>query len=139
LFDFIYPFASSGSADSDLELGNESPQHSPEVLPDPSDWHEALGLGLLRPPREDNRDADDESSSFPHPHILSTIPEEDDDEGGDSSYCEGEDDTSSIETVRFASTSARARPDTGLVWASDGVEHLCESSACAGPDRRMSV
>ena len=162
LYDVVYPLASSESSDSDLELISESPRRSPEVSPDPSDWHEAGPFRPVQidktmrlisstevevtfrityhdsPPGEDN--ADDEeviviptlpctSSSFPHPHLLSPIPEED----------EGEDDkTSGVETVRFSGISACARPDTGLVWASGGVEHLCESSACVRSDRRMS-
>ena len=74
------------------------------------------------------------SSSFPHPHCLTTIPEEaDEDEGGgsfgldetyddeDASY---EDDTSSVETIRCTRISERARPDIEFVWPSDGVEYL---------------
>jgi len=72
-------------------------------------------------------DADDEevivipilprvSSSFPHPHCLSSIPEEDEDEDGhsDGTY-DDEDETSSVETIRLSSISVRARSDTGLV------------------------
>ena len=75
------------------------------------------------PQGEDDEDDDDEeviilpvlpctSSSFPHPHILSTIPEEDEDEDGDGdsfsldTTYDDEDDTSSVETIR-------ARPNTG--------------------------
>ncbi|KAH9050973.1 hypothetical protein EDB83DRAFT_1357513 [Lactarius deliciosus] len=70
------------------------------------------------------------SSSFPHPHLLSTIPEENEDEGGhstspDTTY-EDEDETSDTETIRFIPVSTRARLDTARVWASDGVEHLCQ-------------
>ena len=56
------------------------------------------------------------SSSFPHPHCLSTIPEEDEDEDGDSDgTSDYEDETSSVETVRLSSISVRARSDPGLV------------------------
>jgi hypothetical protein len=149
LFEFIDPLASSESSDS---LVNESPQRSPEVSPDPSDRHEAESFRPVQinkvvriissteveitfrityhdpPPGEDNADDGEvivipalprTSPSFPHPHLLFPIPEEDDDE----------DETSSFETVR-ASIPACARPDTGLVYASDGVEHPCESSTC---------
>jgi hypothetical protein len=159
LSDFVYPLASSESSDSDSELGNESPQRSPEVSPDPSDRHDAGSFPPVQinktvrvissteveitfrityrdsPPGEENADDEEvivipalprKSSSIPHPHLLSPIPEED------------EDETSSVETVR-ASIPTCARPDTGLVCASDGVEHLCESSACIGSDRRMSI
>lgn len=79
---------------------------------------------------DDDDDDDDEeviilpvlpciSSSFPHPHYLSTILEEDEDEGGDSfsldATYDDEDDTSSVETIRVSSISVRARPDIGLV------------------------
>jgi hypothetical protein len=72
-------------------------------------------------------DADDEevivipilrriSSSFPHPHCLSTIPEEDEDEDGHSDgTSDYEDETSSVETVRLSSISVGARSDAGLV------------------------
>ncbi|KAH9012797.1 hypothetical protein EDB84DRAFT_1534778 [Lactarius hengduanensis] len=83
------------------------------------------------------------SSSFPHPHLLSTIPEENEDEGGHSSSpdttYEDEDDTSDTETIRFISVSTRARLDTAHVWASDGVEHLCEPSPRVASDRRTSI
>ncbi|KAH9067633.1 hypothetical protein EDB87DRAFT_1677939 [Lactarius vividus] len=74
------------------------------------------------------------SSSFPHPHLLSTIPEENENEGGrpsspDTTY-EDEDETSDTETIRFISISTRARQDTAHVWAPDGVEHLCVRSPC---------
>lgn len=73
------------------------------------------------------------SSSFPHPHHLSTIPEEDEDEDGQSfslnTTYEDEDEASIAETIRFTRI---ARPDTGLVWEFDGVEHLCESSPRVG-------
>jgi hypothetical protein len=89
---------------------------------------------------DDDDDDDDEeviilpvlprtSSSFPHPHCLSTIPEEEDeDEGGgsfslDETY-DDEDDTCSVETIRCTRTSAGARPDIEFVWPSNGVEHL---------------
>lgn len=62
------------------------------------------------------------SSSFPHPHLLSTIPEEDEDEGLDET-CDDEDDTGSVETIRCERISARARPDIEFVWPSYGVEH----------------
>ncbi|KAH9036115.1 hypothetical protein EDB85DRAFT_795377 [Lactarius pseudohatsudake] len=83
------------------------------------------------------------SSSFPHPHLLSTIPEENEDEGGHSSSpdttYEDEDETSDTETIRFISVSTRARLDTAHVWASDGVEHLCEPSPRVASDRRTSI
>lgn len=93
------------------------------------------------PAGEDDDDSDDDdeeviilpvlprtSSSFPHPHCLSTIPEEDEDEGGysfslDETY-DDEDDTSSVETIRCTRTLARPRPDIEFVWPSGGVEHL---------------
>ena len=175
LFDFVYPLASSGRSNSNLELADESPRRSPEVSPevspDPYDWNET---GCLRPVKTRRRisltsvevtfssypdslpgehNADDEeviaipvipvlsrkSSSFPLRPLLSTILEEDEDEDedGHSSY-EDEDETSSVETVRPTNISARARPDTGFVWTSDGVEHLCESNPCVEADRRMS-
>ena len=182
-FDFVYPLASSESSDSDSELVDGSPRHSrevsPEVSPDPSDWHEALKSGSLRPvhinqtmrlissseievtfgntypdsPLGEDDDDDEEvivvpvlpciSSYFPHPHLLSTIPEENEDEGGHSfslnATYEDEDETSDAETVRLTSISASARSDTGLIWASDGVEHQCESGPRVGSDRRISI
>ncbi|KAI9465269.1 hypothetical protein BJY52DRAFT_674628 [Lactarius psammicola] len=145
-FDFVYPLASSESSDSDLELVNGSPRHSreasPEVSPEVSHENSRQFISSSEvevtprntypdSPLEDNEEVvvvpvlPYISSSFPHPHILSTIPEENEDEGGHSfqvslnAIYEGEDETSNAETVRFTSISARARPDTGLIWASE--------------------
>ena len=96
------------------------------------------------PTGEDDDDEDEEeviiipilrrtSSSFPHPHCLSTIPEEDEDDGEgsfglDETYDDEDasygDDTSSIETIRCTRIPERARLDIEFVWPSDGVEHL---------------
>ncbi|KAH9021233.1 hypothetical protein EDB84DRAFT_1513279 [Lactarius hengduanensis] len=140
-----------------LKSGSSRPMH----------WHIKKAMGLtsssglgvsLRntypdsPLGEDNADDDGvivipvlpyTSSSFPHPHLLSTIPEENEDEGGHSSSpdttYEDEDETSDTETIRFISVSTRARLDTAHVWASDGVEHLCEPSPRVASDRRTSI
>ena len=115
------------SFDSDLdESPRRSREASPEVSPDPSDLHPDS------PPGEDDTDGEEvilipvlpySSSSFPHPHLLSTIPKEVEGEVG---YSEDEDDTNSIETVRPTRAPACVRPDAGLVWVSNGFEHLCQ-------------
>ncbi|KAF8270519.1 hypothetical protein EI94DRAFT_777188 [Lactarius quietus] len=159
-FDFVYPFASSESFDSDSRPVNGSPRSSreasPEVSPNPSDGHGAFKSGSSRsvyindtmrfisssevevtfrntysdsPLEEDDADGEEviilpvlpcTSSSFPHPHCLSTIPEEDEDEDGHSLTPDAEDDdeespeddyedeTSSVETIRCSSISVRA-------------------------------
>jgi hypothetical protein len=82
-------------------------------------------------------------ATFPHPHRLSPIIEEDE-EGNSSGLetaCEDEDDTSDTETIRPSSISVRPRLDAGIDWTS-GTE-CCdlprESSPCFRTDRRMSI
>jgi hypothetical protein len=94
------------------------------------------------PPEED----DDEeainipTTTFPHPHLLSPILEEDeeDDFGLETAF----DDTSDTETIRPSSVFAlpRVPVDTEIDWTS-GVECWdppCESSLCFRTDHRMS-
>ncbi|KAH9174954.1 hypothetical protein EDB89DRAFT_426186 [Lactarius sanguifluus] len=133
-------FADSSDWHEALKSGSSRPMHIKKAVGLTSS--SGLGVSLRNtypdsPLGEDN--ADDggvivipvlpyTSSSFPHPHLLSTIPEENEDEGGHSSSpdttYEDEDETSDTETIRFISISTRARLDTAHVWASDGVEHL---------------
>jgi hypothetical protein len=167
LYDFD-PLASSESSDSDFnESPRRSPEVSPDPsdrheaasfrpvqinkmmrLISSTEVEVNFRITCHSPPGEDDDDDDDEeviiipvlartSLSFPHPHLLSPIPEGDEDE--EETTEKRTVSMLSIETVRFSSILACARPDTGLVRASDGVEHLCESSACVGSDRRTSV
>lgn len=170
-FVYPFASSENSDSDSELVNGSPrrsreaspelSPVASPEnsrqsTLADSSDSSSGLGVSLRNtypdsPLGEDNADDDGvivipvlpyTSSSFPHPHLLSTIPEENEDEGGHSSSpdttYEDEDETSDTETIRFISVSTRARLDTAHVWASDGVDHLCEPSPRVASDRRTS-
>jgi hypothetical protein len=92
------------------------------------------------PPEED----DDEETinvpitTFPHPHLLSPILEEDEED--DSSLETAFDDTSDTETIRPSSISALHRVDTEVDWTS-GVECWdppCEANLCFRTDHRMS-
>jgi hypothetical protein len=94
------------------------------------------------PPEEDD---DDEAinipiPTFPHPHLLSPILEEDEED--DSDLETAVDDTSDTETIRPSSIiSALPRVDTEIDWTS-GVECWvppCESSLCFRTDHRMSL
>ena len=81
--------------------------------------------------------------TFPHPHRLSTIIEEDeqvDSPNLETTY-EGESDTSDTETIRPSSISACHQPDAAMDWTSGAGRRDSprESSPCFRTDRRMSI
>jgi hypothetical protein len=97
------------------------------------------------PPGED----DDEEvvnipiSTFPHPHRLSPILEEDEeyDFSDVETVCEGGLDASDAETIRPSSISFCPRLDAGIDWTScaERYDSSCESNLCFRTDRRMSI
>ncbi|KAI0251118.1 hypothetical protein BJV78DRAFT_488356 [Lactifluus subvellereus] len=97
------------------------------------------------PPGED----DDEEAinipitSFPHPHRLSTIIEEDEEDDSSSleTACEEEGDTSDTETIRPSSISAYHQPDARIDWTSGAgrCDSPHDSSPCLRTDCRMSI
>lgn len=89
-------------------------------------------------------------TSFPHPHRLSAIAEEDepveaeaDDLLGPEIGCEEQDDMSDTETIRASSSlvlsgaAVDAASDVPSGYADDNFS--CECSSCAQTDRRVSI
>lgn len=105
------------------------------------------------PPRENDDDGEEAIivpiTSFPHPHRLSTISEEDEEVAGDSPRpeigYEDQDDMSDAETIRPPGTLAHlgpAKEDAGRDGRLCCVNHgdfPCESSPHGQTDHRMSI
>lgn len=140
-FDFVHPFALDDYSDSDWEAGYEdiaddTPQSpsKPIQLISSSVVDMTLGNTCLDPlPREDYGDREGSIvTPFPHPHLLSPIIEEYEDDGSSGSEMdsEDEDEMSDSETIR-PSTSVLARPRlSGDARIADWGVWRCKAQQC---------
>lgn len=96
-------------------------------------------------PGEDDGDGEEEIiipvTPFPHPHLLSTIIEEDEEEdsAGSETCYEDEGEMSDTETIRPSSTCLQLSMDAEVEEPFGNAWHYYESSPCVQTDRRMSI
>jgi hypothetical protein len=97
-------------------------------------------------PGEDHDDSEEAIvipvTSFPHPHLLSTIIEEDEEEedsAGSETCYEDEDEMSDTETIRPSRTYLQLSVDAEVEEPFGNAWHGYEFSPCVQTDRRMSI